>query len=117
MKNWILLFAVFGSLTSFCQKKVELFDLVKKLVQDSSEFSDVGDWAVGSPSTYRVKWQSDRIIMSDDIKINFFRKGSADISVKGITPANPSKPMKWNVMLMGPRSGFTSFIITSPEKK
>ncbi len=90
-------------------KRIELFDLVKKFIQDSSEYATSGDWAVGHPATYPVKWQADRIEMSDDEKINFFRKGTTDITVKGYSSA-----AKWPVMLKGPRSGFSSFTISSP---
>ncbi len=95
-------------------KKVDLYDLVKKLAEDSSQYSSVGDWAVGKPLTFPVKWEADKIEMSDDEKINFFRKGTANIIVNGIAYNDlVNKPIKWNVMLKGPRSGFTSFSIAS----
>ena len=103
---------------SFSQtKKTELFDLIKIFVQDSSEYPTTGDWAVGEPKTFPVQWESDRIIMSDDLKINFYRNGTANISVNGKTFNEGSKPAKWNVMLRGPRMGFTSFNITSPYQR
>jgi hypothetical protein len=105
---------------SFSQtKKTELFDFIKVLVQDSTQYSasGTGDWAVGSPRTFPVHWESDRIIMSDDMKINFYRKGTVNISVKGKTLNNGATPSKWMLMLRGPRSGYSSFNITSPYKK
>jgi hypothetical protein len=119
MKKAILLFSLLVfSFCSFSQtKKIELFDLVKKLVQDSTLYSSAGDWAVGKSNTYPVKWKADKIEMSDDLTINFFREGSADILVnnKSITPEN--KTDKWAVLLKGARSGFSSFTITSPTSK
>jgi hypothetical protein len=109
---------VLFSTSAFCQpKKVELFDLVKKLVQDSTGYETTGDWAVGHPSAYPVQWQADRIEMSDDEKINFFRKGTANITVNGATYLNMNKPVKWDVMLKGPRMGFSSFSIQSASHK
>ena len=103
---------------SFSQtKKTELFDLIKNFVQDSTEYPTTGDWAVEKPKTYPVKWESDRIVMSDDMKINFYRKGTANISVNGKTFNDGASPAKWNVMLRGPRMGFISFNITSPYLK
>ncbi|MDB5201499.1 MAG: hypothetical protein JWQ27_908 [Ferruginibacter sp.] len=89
-------------------KPVALYDLLKKLIQDSTEYTTTGDWAVGKPGMYPVRWQKDRLEMSDDIKINFFRKGNATILLNSKAPA-----AEWNVILMGPRMGFTSFVLTS----
>ena len=36
--------------------KTELYDLVKKMLFDSTGYSNVGNWAVGAPKTYPVKW-------------------------------------------------------------
>ncbi len=95
-------------------KKTELYDLVKKFMADSTGYGSFGDWAVGSPKTYPVKWQEDRVTMSDDMKINFFRNGTADIAVNGNSYEDAKNTSMWNVMLKGPRSGFTSFTISSP---
>ena len=101
------------SANSFSQtKKIELFDLVKKLVQDSTGYDTMGEWAVGKPAMYPIKWQADRVEMSDDMKINFFRKGAANISINPITYIAANIPVKWDVLLKGPRSGFTSFTIS-----
>jgi len=119
MKKAILLFSLFVfSFYSFSQtKKVALFDLVKKLVQDSTPYASVGDWAVGKPNTYPVKWKADKVEMSDDLSINFFRTGTADITVNNKYYFPENKDDKWMVMLKGPRSGFSSFTITSPLTK
>ena len=53
--------------------------------------------------------------MSDDTSINFFRTGTAAITVKGKIFKQAGQPVKWNVMLKGPRMGYTSFsIVSSP---
>ncbi len=85
---------------------------------DSTGYSNVGDWAVGNAKKYPVKWKEDRIIMSDDTAINFYRMGSANITIKGKTYTDAAgQPVKWNIMLKGPRMGYSSFsIISSPSK-
>lgn len=93
--------------------KTDLYDLIKKLIPDSSEYETVGDWAVGNPKKYPVKWNADKIEMSDDTSINFYRKGTADIGIKGKTMMQGTVPVKWNVMLKGPRMGYGSFSILS----
>ncbi|MEI9958305.1 MAG: hypothetical protein WDM90_18825 [Ferruginibacter sp.] len=116
MKKAILLFSLFVfSSYSFSQtRKVVLFDLVKKLVQDSTPYASVGDWAVGKPNTYPIKWKADKVEISDDLTINFFRTGTADITVdkKSYVPEN--KGDKWMVMLKGPRSGFLLLQLQAP---
>ena len=98
-------------------KSVELYDLIKKLWVDSTGYSEVGDWAVGNPKKFPVKWKEDRIIMSEDTSINFYRMGSADVSIAGKTFTHEDKPVIWNVMLKGPRMGYTSIsMISSPSK-
>lgn len=93
--------------------KTEVYDLIKKLVYDSTGYENVGDWAVGEPKTFPVKWQADRIEMSDDTSINFFRRGVTTLTVnnKLITTENGGA---WNIMLKGPRMGYTSFSMISP---
>lgn len=98
--------------------KTELYDLIKKLLYDSTGYENVGDWAVGQPKKFPVKWAEDRIIMSDDTSINFYRMGTADITMKGRSFMKAGQPLKWNVMLKGPRMGYTSFsIISSPSEE
>lgn len=99
-------------------QKTELYDLVKKLLYDSTGYETVGDWAVGKPTKFPVKWKEDRIIMSDDTAINFYRMGTADITIKGKSFTHAmNQPAKWNIMLKGPRMGYSSFsIISTPSK-
>lgn len=100
------------------QTKTELYDLVKKFLYDSTGYSNTGDWNIGQSKTFPVKWKEDRIIMSDDTAINFYRTGSANITIKGRTFTDAAnQPVKWNMMLKGPRMGYSSFsIISSPSK-
>lgn len=117
MKKLILLISVtFGYLAVAAQTpKTELYDLVKKLLTDSTGYENVGDWGVGQPKKFPVKWKADRIEMSNDTSINFFRMGTADITIKGRSFMQAVQPVKWNVMLKGPRMGYGSFsIISSP---
>lgn len=53
-------------------------------------------------------------MISEDEKINFYRKGTASIPVNGKTFTDAGKSTKWNVTLRGPRSGFSNFNISSP---
>lgn len=119
MKKIILYFIIvlsYGSTTAQ-STKTELYDLVKKFLYDSTGYENVGDWAVGQPKKFPVKWKADRIEMSDDTSINFYRLCSADISIKGKTFMQGAEPVKWNIMLKGPRMGYSSFsIISSPSK-
>lgn len=95
--------------------KTELYDLIRKLLTDSTGYSNVGDWAVGEPKKFPVKWKEDRVEMSDDTSINFFRLGTADITVNGRSFTQNNQPVKWSIMLKGPRMGYTNFsIVSSP---
>lgn len=87
-------------------KKTDLYVLVKAFIPDSTGYSNVGDWGVKVPN---LKWTSPNLEMSDNMDINFFYKGVANLSVSGSAPA------AWNVMLYGPRAGYTAFNIMSPE--
>jgi hypothetical protein len=93
--------------------KVDLYHFIKKMITDSTGYENVGDWAVGKPKKFAVKWKEDRIVMSEDTSINFYRMGIADITVKGKNFTQNGLPVKWNVMLKGPRMGYTSFSIVS----
>ena len=54
--------------------------------------------------------------MSEDTSINFYRMGTANITVKGHTFMKASQPVNWNIMLKGPHAGYTSFsILSSPS--
>jgi hypothetical protein len=113
-KQVLLLFATcICSTVAAPQEKTELYNLVRALIPDSTGYENVGDWAVGNPKKFTVKWKSDRIEMSDDTSINFFRMGSADVTLNGKLLAQKDQPAKWSVMLKGPRMGFTSFSLLS----
>lgn len=96
--------------------KTELYDLIRKLITDSTGYENVGDWAVGQPKKFPVKWMADKIEMSEDTSINFYRRGTAEITMKGRSFMQAGQPIKWNIMLKGPRMGYGSFsIISSPS--
>jgi len=94
--------------------KTELYDLVKKLLYDSTGYTQVGDWAVGRPKTFPVNWKADRIEMSEDTAINFFRTGTADIKLNGKTITSLAKENNWTIMLKGARMGYDKVSIISP---
>jgi len=96
--------------------KTELYDLVKSLLYDSTGFENVGDWGVGNPKKFAVKWKADRIEMSPDTSINFFRMGTADVVIGGRSLVQASgKPVVWTLMLKGPRMGYASFSMISSQ--
>ncbi|MFT3981245.1 MAG: hypothetical protein QM687_12290 [Ferruginibacter sp.] len=97
--------------------KTELYDLIKKLWMDSTGYESMGDWAVGNPRKYPVKWKEDRVVMSEDTSINFYRLGTVDIAIKGQSFALNNQPVKWQIMLKGARMGFSSFSIISSASK
>ena len=99
--------------TASAQTKIELYNLVKEFLTDSTGYENVGDWAAGEPKKFAIKWKADQIEMSDDTAINFFRQGTANITIKGKSYLQAGQPVKWNVMLKGPRMGYTSFSIVS----
>lgn len=109
----ILLFSLNINAVSAQSTKTELYDLIKKLLSDSTGYENVGDWAVGNPKKFPVKWKEDRIEMSDDTSINFYRMGTANITVNGRSFKQAGQPVKWNIMLKGPRMGYISFSIIS----
>ncbi|MBC7867079.1 MAG: hypothetical protein H7X88_06045 [Gloeobacteraceae cyanobacterium ES-bin-316] len=115
----LLLYSIlaFSSFGAAAQGKTELYDLLKKLMYDSTGYENVGDWAVGAPQKFPVSWKADKLEMSDDTSINFYRVGSTEITIKGRTYTQSSTPVKWNIMLKGPRMGYASYsIISSPSK-
>ena len=93
--------------------RTELYDLIKKLLYDSTGYENVGDWAVGKPAKYPIKWKADKIEMSNDTSINFYRAGVPEIMIKGRTYMQAAQPVKWNIMLKGARMGYSSFSIIS----
>lgn len=109
----VLLLQTFAFFASAQPTKTELYDLIRKLLYDSTGYENVGDWAVGQPQKFPIRWQADRIEMSKDTSINFFRLGTANITVKGKTFTHLGQPVKWNVMLKGARMGYSSFSILS----
>ena len=115
-KNFLSIVIVCTALIAPAQTpKTELYDLIKKLLTDSTGYENVGDWSVATPKKFPIKWKSDRIEMSDDTSINFFRTGTTDIMIKGKTIMHAAKPVQWSIMLKGPRMGYSSFsIISSP---
>jgi hypothetical protein len=114
----LFLFIVIGcsSLTASAQStKTELYDLIKKLLTDSTGYDNIGDWSVGKSKKFPVQWKDDKLEMSADTSINFYRMGTVDISLKGRSFMQAGQPVKWNIMLKGPRSGYSSFsIVSSP---
>lgn len=118
MKNFFLCVLIICSTSTLTAQtqKIELYDMIKKLIPDSSGYENVGDWGVGQPKQFPIKWESENLIMSEDTSINFYRRATANISIKGKTFMQSSQPVKWNFMLKGPRMGYTSYsIISSPN--
>jgi len=117
----LLLYFVLGcsNIVAFSQTtKTELYDLIKKMIPDSTGEVNVGEWGVGEPKKFPIKWKGENIIMSDDTSINFYRLGTVDIVIKGKNFMQGATPVNWNIMLKGPRMGYTSFsIISSPSKE
>jgi hypothetical protein len=93
--------------------KIELYDFIKKLLYDSTGYENVGSWAVDEPKKYPVAWKTEGIVMSDDTSINFYRLGTADITVNKRNFLHAGQLVKWNIMLKGARSGYSSFSILS----
>lgn len=93
--------------------KTEFYELIKKLLYDSTGYENVGDWAVGQPRKYPVIWKADKIEMSADTSINFYRMGTADLKIKEKSFVVSGKPLLWQIMLKGPRMGYSSFAIIS----
>ncbi len=113
---FLLLAVMVTSAATAQSPKTDLYDLVKKMMYDSNGYEQVGDWAVGNPKKFPVKWKEDKITMSPDTAINFYRMGTTEISINGKTFMQAGQPVKWNIMLKGARSGYSSFsLISSPS--
>lgn len=113
--SFYLLLCTTGITAAAQPVKTELYELIKKLLTDSTGYENVGNWAIGQPKKFPVKWKADKIEMSEDTSINFYRIGTADITVNGRSFAEGGQPVKWNVLLKGPRMGYSSFsILSSP---
>ncbi len=119
MKNITLFILLsFGAAIACAQPpKTELYNLVKTFVTDSTGYENVGDWSVGKPSAFPVQWKAEKLEMSEDTSINFYRQGTANLLLNGRQYAQAGKPVTWNLLLKGPRMGYTNFsIISSPSK-
>ncbi|MEO7766336.1 MAG: hypothetical protein ABIS01_02880, partial [Ferruginibacter sp.] len=98
--------------------KTDLYDLIRKLLPDSTGNDNLGDWSIGLPGKFPIKWKVDKLEMSQDTSINFYRVGNTEITIKGHSYQQAGKPVKWSVMLKGPRSGYSSFsIISTPTSE
>lgn len=98
--------------------KTNMYDFIKMLLYDSTGFENVGDWQIGENKKFPVMWKDDRIIMSDDTSINFYRRGIADIVLNNRSLKQAGQPVKWNIMLKGARSGYSSFsMLSSPSNE
>lgn len=98
--------------------KTSMYDFIKMLLYDSTGFENVGDWQIGENKKFPVMWKDDRIIMSDDTSINFYRRGIADIVLNNRSLKQAGQPVKWNIMLKGARSGYSSFsMLSSPSNE
>lgn len=96
--------------------KTDIYDLIKKLLTDSSGYPNVGDWDVSVSNKIPIKWKGDRLEMSDDTSINFFMLGTIDLAINGRSFTQNNQPVKWSIMLKGPRMGYTNFsIVSSPS--
>ncbi len=92
-------------------KMTSLYDFMYKLAPDSAK-GEAGDWAVERPKLFPVTWKTPGVIMSDDIKINFYREGVTSLSVNGVVYQNlQNKRLQWKIMLRGPRMGFTNYAL------
>ncbi|MEO7313200.1 MAG: hypothetical protein ABIX01_22635 [Chitinophagaceae bacterium] len=104
-----------GSAAAAQSTKTEFYDLVKKLAIDSTGNENTGDWAVGKPKIFPVIWKADKLEMSEDTSINFYRRGSVDITINGHNFMQGLQAIKWNILLKGPRMGYRSYsIVSSP---
>lgn len=110
---FIVLILASASVSLGQTRGTELSTLVTKLITDSTGFENVGDWAVGNATKYPVMWKTD-VVMSDDPSINFYRSGLSSVVYKGKTLLNAmNRPLPWEVMLKGPRMGYSSYTIIS----
>ncbi len=98
--------------------KTNMYDFIKMLLYDSTGFENVGDWGIGENKKFPVTWKDDRVIMSDDTSINFYRRGIAGIVLNNRSLKQAGQPVKWNIMLKGARSGYSSFsMLSSPSNE
>ena len=98
--------------------KTSMYDFIKMLLYDSTGFENVGDWQLAENKKFPVMWKDDRVIMSDDTSINFYRRGIADIVLNNRGLKQAGQAVKWNIMLKGARSGYSSFsMLSSPSNE
>ena len=118
-KAWLLSGFLYVALVTSAQTgKTELYDFIKKVIPDSTGYENVGDWSVNKPKAFPVKWKTSGIQMSPDTSINFYRAGTADFLINGKSYSTAGKPLTWNILLKGPRMGYSSFsMLTSPSKE
>jgi hypothetical protein len=120
MKKLLLYFVfAFSGIAAFSQAaKIELYDLIKKMIPDSTGYENVGDWGVDRQKKIPIKWKTDNLVMSEDTSINFYLLGTVDITINGRSFMQGTAPAKYSIMLKGPRMGYTSFsAISSPSKE
>jgi hypothetical protein len=91
--------------------KTELLDLIKTLVPDSASTATFISW----PKTNTVKWKSPLPKKEGN---NYVKRGSAAVIVKGKNIKcqgvnDDGKPCKWDVILTGGKTGYTSFTIAA----
>ncbi|HXS54606.1 MAG TPA: hypothetical protein VN726_00700, partial [Hanamia sp.] len=79
--------------------KTSMYDFIKMLLYDSTGFENVGDWQIGENKKFPVTWKDDRVIMSEDTSINFYRRGIANVVLDNGSRKPPVQPVKWNIML------------------
>jgi hypothetical protein len=114
MRSILIVLILASASVSFGQTRgTELSTLITKLITDSTGFENIGDWAIGNATKYPVTWKTD-LVMSDDPSINFYRSGLSSVMYKGKTLLNAmNRPLPWEVMLKGPRMGYSSYTIIS----
>ncbi len=120
MKQLFLLscFSICSNLLYAQLTKIELSTLIERFICDSTGYENVGDWDVDNKKKIPVKWKTDRVEMSDDTSINFFRNGTVNITINGKSFMRAGSPVVWNFMLKGPRMGYTSFsLVSSPSNE
>lgn len=120
MKQLLLLlsFTIWCNLLSAQTSKIELSTLIEKFICDSTGYENVGDWDATNTLKLPIKWKTAQIEMSDDTSINFFRSGTANITINGKSFMRAGTPVVWNLMVKGPRMGYTNFsIVSSPSNE
>jgi len=76
MRKLLLSFMLFGTSLALWAQTIPT-ELQKLIISFTPAEGSVGSCAVGNPSAYDVKWAADKIEMSADTAINFYRNGMA----------------------------------------